>query len=185
MKKKTVLMTCLTMTLLSQTMVCKAAASPLLKVQTAQQDSKTFPKVSGKIFDNNGEPIIGASVIVKGTSNGSVTDMDGNYVVTNVPQGATLVISYVGYKGKEVVASSTSLKDVVLLEDSKTLNELVVIGYGTQRKADLTGSVANVDATKLNTQSNSTIGQALQGKIAGVDIVSQGGQPGSGSRILV
>ena len=76
MKKKTVLMTCLTMTLLSQTMVCKAAASPLLKVQTAQQDSKTFPKVSGKIFDNNGEPIIGASVIVKGTSNGSVTDMD-------------------------------------------------------------------------------------------------------------
>ena len=185
MKKKTVLMTCLTMTLLSQTMVCKAAASPLLKVQTAQQDSKTFPKVSGKIFDNNGEPIIGASVIVKGTSNGSVTDMDGNYVVTNVPQGATLVISYVGYKGKEVVASSTSLKDVVLLEDSKTLNELVVIGYGTQRKADLTGSVANVDATKLNTQSNSTIGQALQGKIAGVDIVSQGGQPGSGSRIMV
>lgn len=111
MKKKTVLMTCLTMTLLSQTMVCKAAASPLLKVQTAQQDSKTFPKVSGKIFDNNGEPIIGASVIVKGTSNGSVTDMDGNYVVTNVPQGATLVISYVGYKGKEVVASSTSLSN--------------------------------------------------------------------------
>ena len=185
MKQNTVFISYLAMTLLSQALVCKAAASPLLVTQTVQQSSKTFPKVSGKIFDNTGEAIIGASVVVKGTSNGSVTDFDGNYTLTNVPQGATLVISYVGYKSQEVVANGTSLKNIILLEDSKTLNELVVIGYGTQRKADLTGSVANVDATKLNTQSNSTIGQALQGKIAGVDIVSQGGHPGSGSRIMV
>lgn len=163
MKQKTVFISCLAMTLLSQALVCKAAASPLLVTQAVQQSSKTFPKVSGKIFDNAGEAIIGASVVVKGTSNGSVTDLDGNYTLTDVPQGATLVISYVGYKSQEVVANATSLKNIILLEDSKTLNELVVIGYGTQRKADLTGSVANVDATKLNTQSNSTIGQALQG----------------------
>ena len=185
MKQKTVFISCLAMTLLSQALVCKAAATPLLVTQAVQQSSKTFPKVAGKIFDNTGEAIIGASVVVKGTSNGSVTDLDGNYTLTDVPQGATLVISYVGYKSQEVVANGTSLKNIILLEDSKTLNELVVIGYGTQRKADLTGSVANVDATKLNTQSNSTIGQALQGKIAGVDIVSQGGQPGSGARIMV
>lgn len=186
MKKNTVFISCLTLSLLSQVMVCNTVkASSRIEAQSVLQSGKTFPKVAGKIFDNNGDPIIGASVVVKGTSNGSVTDLDGNYAITNVPQGATLVVTYVGYKPKEIVANATTIKDIVLMEDSKTLNELVVIGYGTQRKADLTGSVANVDATKLNTQSNANIGQALQGKIAGVDIVSQGGQPGSGSRIMV
>ena len=80
MKQNTVFISYLAMTLLSQALVCKAAASPLLVTQTVQQSSKTFPKVSGKIFDNTGEAIIGASVVVKGTSNGSVTDFDGNYI---------------------------------------------------------------------------------------------------------
>lgn len=110
--------------------------------------------------------------------------MDGNFSL-EVSPGDELEVSYVGYSTKLIKTGNSSSLSVVMKEDNKALGEIVVIGYGTQRKADLTGSVANVDATKLNTQSNSTIGQALQGKIAGVDIVSQGGQPGSGSRIMV
>ena len=160
-------------------------ARPSNEAQSVLQSTKTIPQVKGKVSDNNGEPIIGASVIVKGTTNGAVTDMDGNYSLTNVPAGATIVVSYVGFLPQELVVNSSSMRNISMHEDNKTLEELVVIGYGTQRKADLTGSVANVDASKLNTQSNTTIGQALQGKIAGVDIVSQGGTPGSGSRIMV
>ena len=142
-------------------------------------------RVKGVIKDGNGEPIIGATVRVKGhESTGTISDLDGNFSL-EVSPGDELEVSYVGYSTKLIKTGNSSSLSVVMKEDNKALGEIVVIGYGTQRKADLTGSVANVDATKLNTQSNSTIGQALQGKIAGVDIVSQGGQPGSGSRIMV
>lgn len=140
--------------------------------------------VTGRIVDNNGEAIIGANVVVKGTTNGTVTDIDGNFSIEADPK-SVLNISYIGYLSKEIVVGNQKTINVVLLEDTKTLDEVVVIGYGTQKKADLTGSVANVSTEKLNTQSNTNIGQALQGKIAGVDIVSQGGAPGSGSRIMV
>lgn len=185
MKRKTVFIACLSMAMLSPTFAGQASASSWMSVASTQQNGKTLPKVSGRVFDSNGDPIIGASVMVKGTSNGAITDLDGNYVITNVHQGATIEITYVGFISQTLVARGASLGTTTLREDNKTLDELVVIGYGTQRKADLTGSVANVDATKLNTQSNSTIGQALVGKIAGVDIVSQGGYPGNGTRIMV
>ena len=113
---------------------------------------QNYSASQGKVSDNNSEPIIGASVIVKGTTNGAVTDMDGNYSLTNVPAGATIVVSYVGFLPQELVVNSSSMRNISMHEDNKTLEELVVIGYGTQRKADLTGSVANVDASKLNTQ---------------------------------
>ena len=150
-----------------------------------QNSNRTYRQVKGRIIDVNGEPIIGASVLVKGTTTGVITDYEGNYILSDVPSNATLQISYIGYRSASVVVSGQVLKDIVLREDTKTLDEVVVIGYGVQRKADLTGSVANVNAEKLNTQSNATIGQALQGKIAGVDIVSQGGAPGAGTRIMV
>ena len=155
-----------------------------IKHQGAQQVGNQR-RVKGVIKDGNGEPIIGATVRVKGhESNGTISDLDGNFSL-EVSPGDELEVSYVGYSTKLIKTGNSSSLSVVMKEDNKALGEIVVIGYGTQRKADLTGSVANVDATKLNTQSNSTIGQALQGKIAGVDIVSQGGQPGSGSRIMV
>lgn len=155
-----------------------------VKHQGAQQVGNQR-RVKGVIKDGNGEPIIGATVRVKGhESNGTISDLDGNFSL-EVSPGDELEVSYVGYSTKLIKTGNSSSLSVVMKEDNKALGEIVVIGYGTQRKADLTGSVANVDATKLNTQSNTTIGQALQGKIAGVDIVSQGGQPGSGSRIMV
>ncbi len=140
--------------------------------------------ISGRVSDSMGEPVIGANVIVKGSTNGTVTDIDGNFTLEVAPK-SILHISYIGYLSKEVAVGNQKVINVVLLDDTKALDEVVVIGYGTQKKADLTGSVANVNAEKLNTQSNANIGQALQGKIAGVDIVSQGGTPGAGARIMV
>lgn len=147
----------------------------------AQQQAKT---VTGTVTDVNGEPIIGANIRIKGTTTGTITDIDGNFSIEAEPQ-SVIEVSYIGYLTQETVINNQKSIRFLLKEDTKTLDEVVVIGYGVQKKADLTGSVANINTEKLNTQSNANIGQALQGKIAGVDIVSQGGAPGSGTRIMV
>ena len=147
----------------------------------AQQQAKT---VTGMVTDVSGEPIIGANIRIKGTTTGTITDIDGNFSIEAEPQ-SVIEVSYIGYLTQETVINNQKSIRFLLKEDTKTLDEVVVIGYGVQKKADLTGSVANINTEKLNTQSNANIGQALQGKIAGVDIVSQGGAPGSGTRIMV
>ena len=147
----------------------------------AQQQAKT---VTGTVTDVSGEPIIGANIRIKGTTTGTITDIDGNFSIEAEPQ-SVIEVSYIGYLTQETVINNQKSIRFLLKEATKTLDEVVVIGYGVQKKADLTGSVANINTEKLNTQSNANIGQALQGKIAGVDIVSQGGAPGSGTRIMV
>lgn len=147
----------------------------------AQQQAKT---VTGTVTDVSGEPIIGANIRIKGTTTGTITDIDGNFSIEAEPQ-SVIEVSYIGYLTQETVINNQKSIRFLLKEDTKTLDEVVVIGYSVQKKADLTGSVANINTEKLNTQSNANIGQALQGKIAGVDIVSQGGAPGSGTRIMV
>lgn len=147
----------------------------------AQQQAKT---VTETVTDVSGEPIIGANIRIKGTTTGTITDIDGNFSIKAEPQ-SVIEVSYIGYLTQETVINNQKSIRFLLKEDTKTLDEVVVIGYGVQKKADLTGSVANINTEKLNTQSNANIGQALQGKIAGVDIVSQGGAPGSGTRIMV
>lgn len=147
----------------------------------AQQQAKT---VTGTVTDVSGEPIIGANIRIKGTTTGTITDIDGNFSIKAEPQ-SVIEVFYIGYLTQETVINNQKSIRFLLKEDTKTLDEVVVIGYGVQKKADLTGSVANINTEKLNTQSNANIGQALQGKIAGVDIVSQGGAPGSGTRIMV
>lgn len=147
----------------------------------AQQQAKT---VTGTVTDVSGEPTIGANIRIKGTTTGTITDIDGNFSIKAEPQ-SVIEVSYIGYLTQETVINNQKSIRFLLKEDTKTLDEVVVIGYGVQKKADLTGSVANINTEKLNTQSNANIGQALQGKIAGVDIVSQGGAPGSGTRIMV
>lgn len=147
----------------------------------AQQQAKT---VTGTVTDVSGEPIIGANIRIKGTTTGTITDIDGNFSIEAEPQ-SVIEVSYIGYLTQETVINNQKSIRFLLKEDTKTLDEVVVIGYGVQKKADLTGSVANINTEKLNTQSNANIGQALQGKIAGVNIVSQGGAPGSGTRIML
>ncbi|MEL5893236.1 TonB-dependent receptor [Bacteroides sp. GD17] len=132
--------------------------------------------VSGKVTDSDQEPIIGASVIEKGTSNGMITDMDGNFSLKTSPN-ATITISYIGYQTVEVKATEKPLR-IVLKDDSELLDEVIVIGYGTMQKKDVTTSVATVSTKELNQRPIISTGAALQGKAAGVQITQPNGLPG-------
>ena len=134
--------------------------------------------VNGKVVDENGETLPGTSVIQKGTFNGTVTDIEGNFSLS-VPSDATLKISFIGYKSIEItVGGKTEFNNIKLVPDTKEFEQVVVIGYGTQRKVDLTGSVAVVDAEEMKKVSNSNISTMLQGKVSGVQITSDG-EPGA------
>ncbi|HKK62698.1 MAG TPA: carboxypeptidase-like regulatory domain-containing protein, partial [Bacteroidales bacterium] len=134
--------------------------------------------VKGKVVDENGEPLIGATVQQQGTTNGVTTDIDGNFSLS-VPSDATLSISFIGYeRTKLAVAGKTELGNITLASDTKELDQVVVVGYGTQRKVDLTGSVAVVDTEEMKKVSNSNISTMLQGKVSGVQITSDG-EPGA------
>jgi len=138
----------------------------------------------GKILDPAGVPIIGANILVKGTTSGTITDIDGNFSL-EVPEKGTLVISYIGYLSKEIPIGRERNITVSLLEDTQTLDEIVVIGYGTQRKRDLTGAIASVGAEKINETANTNAVQALQGKVAGVNIVQDSWNPGAAGSIQI
>jgi TonB-linked SusC/RagA family outer membrane protein len=134
--------------------------------------------VTGKVLDETGEPLPGATVQQEGTTNGIITDIDGNFSLS-VPSDATLIVSFIGFKSIEVtVGGETELGSITLVSDMQQLEQVVVIGYGTQRKVDLTGSVAIVDADEMKKVSNSNISTMLQGKVAGVSITTDG-QPGA------
>ena len=151
------------------------------EIQAVQQGKR----VTGVVLDNAGIPIIGANIIVKGTTNGTVTDFDGNYTLEEVPADAVLVISYIGYLSQEIpVGNQTNIK-VTLVEDTQALDEVVVVGYGTMRKSDVTGSIASTKgADILKGQSFSAL-DGLKGKASGVNIFSNSGQPGSNIRVLI
>ena len=141
--------------------------------------------ITGTVTDSaNGRPLQSVSVIIKGTRTGAQTAADGKFTI-NVPANAgTLVISSVGYNSKEVAVGSESL-DISLSPSSSSLNEVVVIGYGTTRKKDLTGSIATVSEKDFQKGTITTPEQLISGKVPGVQITSNGGQPGSGSVIRI
>jgi len=136
--------------------VCPASAKALVTQQTI--------KVKGQVVDQEGEPLIGATVRVQGAQSGSVTDMDGNFQI-DAASNATLVVSYVGYKDREVaVRGRAQLDPIQLSSDDNVLEQVVVVGYGTQKKADLTGAVSIVNAEELKRVSNSNISTMLEGR---------------------
>jgi len=139
--------------------------------------------VTGRISDSMG-PLIGATILEKGTSNGTVTDMDGRYSLTVKP-GATLVVSYIGYVTQEIRVGSQTTIDVELKDEGRSLNEVVVIGYGTQRREAVTGSVANIGGEKLNQVAATNAAQALQGRVAGVLMTQTSSQPGAEMQIRI
>jgi TonB-linked SusC/RagA family outer membrane protein len=156
--------------------------SPVPAIAAVSQ-AKTI-KVSGQVVDQSGESLIGATVRVKGTQGGSVTDMDGNFTL-DVPSNATLTVSYVGYKDRDIaVRGRADLGQIQLESDSHMLEQVVVVGYGTQKKADLTGSVAVVNAEELKRVSHSNISSMLEGKVAGVQITTDG-QPGADPSVRI
>ncbi|MDR3269832.1 MAG: TonB-dependent receptor [Tannerella sp.] len=126
-------------------------------------------QVSGTVTDTNSEPVIGANVVEKGTTNGTITDVDGKFSLT-VSDNAVLSISFIGYIPQDMVVGNRSILNVRLLEDTQALEEVVVIGYGTAKKKDLTGSVVRADLTKLQESSNISIGSALQGTVPGLNV---------------
>ena len=126
--------------------------------------------IKGNVKDAKGEPIIGASILEKGTTNGTVTDFDGNFMLS-APKGSTIGISYIGYKSQDIINQGQSNLIVVLQEDTEVLDEVVVVGYGSVKKRDLTGSVSQISSSSIQNQAvMKDPMQALQGKIAGADI---------------
>ena len=141
-------------------------------------------QVSGTVVDAAGESIIGASVMVKGTTTGTVTDFDGKFVLQNVPENGSVVISYVGYRTQTIAVAGKSQLSVTLEEDKQLLDEVVVVGYGVQRKSDVTGALTRVGEKELNAKPVSNAFEALQGKAAGVDITSSE-RPGTVGSIMI
>ena len=140
--------------------------------------------VRGTVTDEAGEPIIGATVRVQGTNDGTVTDMDGRFNI-QAASNATLNVSYVGYVSQSVPVSGRSNISVVLKEDAQTLSDVVVIGYGTMKKSDISGSVATINKEQMERKVPTNIAQALQGAAAGVMVTSQDGAPGTASAIRI
>ena len=141
--------------------------------------------LSGNVKDTTGEPIIGASILEKGTTNGTITDFDGNFNLSGVNSNATVVISYIGMKPQEINVNGKSKLDITLQDDATALEEVVVIGYGTVKRKDLTGSVASVGADAIAAVPVSSAVEAITGKLAGVQITTTEGSPDAEMKIRV
>lgn len=135
-------------------------------------------QLTGKIIDSLGEGIIGANILEKGTTNGTITDFDGNFQLENVKPNATLVVTYVGFITQEIIVKDKNYIEVTLKEDLQSLDEVVVVGYGTQKKANLTGSVASVSVNELGKRQVGQTSLALQGLVPGISVKQNSGQPG-------
>ena len=154
-------------TVMASALVTGAPQAVFAYVGEVQAVSQTGA-IKGKIVDSYGEPVIGANVKVKGTTNGTITDMDGNFTLNNV-SGGTLVISFIGYKTLEVSVKGTNLAKIIMHEDTEVLDEVVVVGYGTQKKESLTGSVTVVDQKLF--KDKGTVANplsAMQGQVPGL-----------------
>lgn len=159
------------------TITVNPSARPAQRQKGAKGNGK---KVTGVIADTNGEPLIGATVKVKGTQIATVTDFDGNYSI-EAPEGATLEVSYIGFNTQEVKVGSRNSYNIEMAEDNNSLEELVVIGYGTVKKKDLTGAISAVKGDDLSNRRTTMLSSALQGALSGVMVRRSSSAPGSGA----
>jgi hypothetical protein len=155
------------------------------EVENSVRSAQQSVRITGKITEPNGEPILGATIVEKGTTNGTTTDMNGSYAISVKSANATLVVSFIGMKTQEVAASGRTTINVVLQEDVSQLDEVVVVGYGTMMKKDLPGSVSSISADNLKDIPVSSTAQALTGKLAGVQITTTEGSPDAEIKIRV
>lgn len=153
----------------------KTKAAPIAVVQVA---------ITGTVIDENGDPMPGATVTIANTTKGTVTDLDGNFSI-EVEEGATLVVSFIGYKSKSLVIGNQTQFNINMELDDTALDEVVVIGYGTVKKSDLTGSVSSVKADEINAFPTSNVMQAMSGRAAGVQIIQNSGAPGAGLSVRI
>ena len=156
-------------------------ASVSFGMKTELQDRE----VSGKVISNDGETLAGVNILIKGTTTGTVTDSDGNFRLQIPNNDVTLVFSFIGFLQEEVVVGNQSTINITLTSSLETLGEIVVIGYGTVKKSDLTGSVSSVKADELKSVPTTSFEQALQGRAAGVQVSQTSGQPGADASIRI
>ncbi|WP_455638939.1 TonB-dependent receptor [Parabacteroides sp.] len=156
-----------------------------IEQQKKQSSSNTPKKITGTIVDGNGMPIIGANVIVEGTSSGTITDLDGRFSL-DVPAGSKLQVSYIGYLSKTITINNNTTYNIQLTEDTQALDEVVVVGYGTEKKVNVIGSIAQVSSEKLANRPTPMLSNALTGQMAGVTVIQRSGRPGnSGGQIRI
>lgn len=141
--------------------------------------------VRGLVSDATGEPLIGVTIQVQGTAIGTVTDLDGNFMISNVPSNGTLEISYVGMRSQNIAVNGRTTVNVTMTEDTELLDELVVVGYGTMRKSDVTGSISTAKGSDIIKSQSFNALEGLRGKAAGVNIFSNTGQPGGETRVII
>ena len=141
--------------------------------------------VSGVVKDKKGDPIIGANIMEKGTTNGTITDFDGKYTLKVKSAQSVLTISYIGYKTQEIPVGNGGKKDITLQDDSELMDEVVVIGYGTQRKGDVTSAISSVKSESFVKGAVTDAGQLIQGKVAGLNISLPSGDPTGNTQIML
>ncbi|GBU07825.1 SusC/RagA family TonB-linked outer membrane protein [Bacteroidales bacterium] len=151
---------------------------------TSPKRAEKIGPINGLILDSKGEPIIGASVVVKGTNNGTITDIDGRFEL-NAPAEGKLIISYIGYNKQELSLVGKSFVEIILEEDIQALEEVVVVGYGTQKKVNMSGSVSSLSSDELTKSSSSNLSNSLVGRLPGLIAVNNSGKPGEGSKLLI
>lgn len=149
-------------------------------IRSAQQQGKT---ITGKVVDVNGEPIIGATILIKGTNQGTVTDMDGNYTLTNVPEDAVLQFSYVGMEPQEISVSGKTVINVTMKEATELLEEVVVVGYGTQKKGEVASAITSIRSDNFIKTVSPDAAQLIRGQVAGLAVISPDANPTSQSQI--
>jgi len=159
-------------------------ATPVLPIELCRSEVSAFP-VTGRVTDENGESLPGVSIIIKNTSSGTITDADGKFEIEVNDNQTILVFSFVGYISQEVTAGNSNQLNIKLVSDEKSLNEVVVIGYGSAKKSDLTGSVGQLDVGSAIKAPVGSIGEAMAGRISGVQISSNDGQPGGNVNIMI
>lgn len=167
-----------------QVSIVASSSSANIQPRPQQKAGKGRTKtITGNIVDASGEPLIGATVKVRGTTIATVTDIDGNYSI-EVPEGATMEVSYVGFNNAEFKVGARQAYNVEMSEDNNTLDELVVIGYGTVKKKDLTGAVAAVKGDELVNRRTTMLSNALQGSLSGVQVTRNNSAPGAGASAI-
>lgn len=161
--------------IIDKQILIKVSDKEVMAVPTIAQSDK---KITGTVLDATGMPVIGANVMVKGTTNGTITDMDGRFSL-DVEEGATLVVSYIGFANQEIKVGKQTNLSIAMKEDAEALDELVVVGYGTQKKVNVIGSVSQVSSEQLSNRPVSSLSNALTGEMTGVTVIQRSGKPGA------
>ena len=166
--------------IIDKQILIKVSDKEVMAVPAIAQSGK---KITGTVLDATGMPVIGANVMVKGTTNGTITDMDSKFSL-EVSKDATLVVSYIGFSNQEIKVGNQTNLSIALKEDSKALDELVVVGYGVQKKVNLTGAVESVKAESITSKPVTSVAQALTGEAAGVTVIQRSSKPGANDETI-